>query len=335
MSDRIAYIDNAKGLLIIMVVIGHVFQTTFVSQYIYNFHMMAFFVIAGMLFTITSAERRKFSKFLGKKILTYAIPFAFFEGLALLEKTLFDSGGLNIKGLLYRTITLDFNNGNLWFLLVLFWAELLLYAICLIIKNDYAKLLFSAALLAVSLVIQSKNIIIIYIGKICRAAFLLIVGYVFEKKGGRNLWVALSKRTHINASETWLACFLLLLISTAFFSAIGFADVTLNNCWVWLLNIIMGMFAVISASTLKWGKWLAYLGENSMVVFGTHGVLMMALGSLMNIKTYKEIELWKGIVVIAIIIALEFPIAYVLNRWFPFFLGKPYAKNRKTKGVQL
>lgn len=52
--DRKIYIDVAKGILIICVVIGHVinfeyFFTAVVKTIICSFHMSAFFIISGIL----------------------------------------------------------------------------------------------------------------------------------------------------------------------------------------------------------------------------------------------------------------------------------------------
>lgn len=52
--DRMLYIDISKGILIILVVIGHIlnfeyFLTKSIKTIIYTFHMPAFFVISGIL----------------------------------------------------------------------------------------------------------------------------------------------------------------------------------------------------------------------------------------------------------------------------------------------
>ena len=41
---RLDYLDRAKGILIILVVIGHIWQSGPVFNVIYSFHMPAFFV---------------------------------------------------------------------------------------------------------------------------------------------------------------------------------------------------------------------------------------------------------------------------------------------------
>lgn len=50
---RLAEIDRAKGILIVLVVIGHIWQSGYLFNTIYTFHMPAFFVISGILFGVS------------------------------------------------------------------------------------------------------------------------------------------------------------------------------------------------------------------------------------------------------------------------------------------
>ncbi len=48
---RLNYIDVAKGIGMLLVVIGHC-SNTIANQYIYSFHMPLFFIITGILYRI-------------------------------------------------------------------------------------------------------------------------------------------------------------------------------------------------------------------------------------------------------------------------------------------
>lgn len=68
MKERIDYYDRAKGLLILLVVIGHVLQYAnpeynivpyiLAQSLINSFHMSAFFVISGMLLIMSDGRQR-------------------------------------------------------------------------------------------------------------------------------------------------------------------------------------------------------------------------------------------------------------------------------------
>ena len=64
MKERLDYIDRARGVLIILIVIGHVWQSGPVFDVIYAFHMPAFFIISGMLMAYTGSYQKPFGKFM-------------------------------------------------------------------------------------------------------------------------------------------------------------------------------------------------------------------------------------------------------------------------------
>jgi len=78
MKDRIQWIDIAKGIGIICVVIGHYYSTNpfifSLRQYIYWFHMPLFFILSGLLYRQTSS----FIKFASTRFLHLMIPYYLF-----------------------------------------------------------------------------------------------------------------------------------------------------------------------------------------------------------------------------------------------------------------
>lgn len=47
-KERITYLDSLKGILIILVMVGHSNPPSFIYSFIYAFHMPAFFMLSGM-----------------------------------------------------------------------------------------------------------------------------------------------------------------------------------------------------------------------------------------------------------------------------------------------
>lgn len=74
MPKRLDYIDKAKGTLIILVVIGHILQSGPVFNVIYSFHMPAFFVISGILMSVTRSYEKRFGGFLVSRLFSLGIP---------------------------------------------------------------------------------------------------------------------------------------------------------------------------------------------------------------------------------------------------------------------
>ena len=76
--ERLAFIDNAKAFLIILVVIGH--STFSFSRQIYWFHMPAFFIISGYLYK----QPTYFKAFIKRKSIQYLIPYLVWGGIFIL-----------------------------------------------------------------------------------------------------------------------------------------------------------------------------------------------------------------------------------------------------------
>ena len=75
-GSRLGYIDAAKGLLIIMVVVGHITNfntpvTAFVKTWFYTFHIPAFFIISGLLVDLEKWRKQSFYIFVRKKFYSY------------------------------------------------------------------------------------------------------------------------------------------------------------------------------------------------------------------------------------------------------------------------
>lgn len=157
MAERLDYLDRAKGYLIILVVIGHIWQSVPVFNVIYSFHMPAFFLISGILFQHTKADNRPFGTFLKSRMFSFGIPFIYIEILGILTDIVRHGITLNIKGYLYNTLSFRFKDHNLWFIMDLFLIELLLYALLKAIRDKRLLILAVCLLYAASRFLPRDN----------------------------------------------------------------------------------------------------------------------------------------------------------------------------------
>ena len=72
-------IDIAKGIGIVLVVLGHVLINSDINRLIYLFHMPLFFFISGIIFYSTYNKDIKFKDYLLKKIKSILIPYFVFS----------------------------------------------------------------------------------------------------------------------------------------------------------------------------------------------------------------------------------------------------------------
>lgn len=117
MNRRLNWIDIAKAIAIILMVFGHTSIPSFVSDFIYAFHMPLFFIASGWT---TSWNKYSYGDFVKKRTRHLLFPFIIYSGIVLL---------VHIH---YRWMTMDewlingWGNGYaLWFIPVLYIATII------------------------------------------------------------------------------------------------------------------------------------------------------------------------------------------------------------------
>ena len=77
-NNRVDYLDIARCIGIILMVMGHIgFKKKF-TYFIHGFHMPMFFIISGYLFTLKHQEDLPFKEYLIKKFKSLIIPYISF-----------------------------------------------------------------------------------------------------------------------------------------------------------------------------------------------------------------------------------------------------------------
>ena len=139
MEKRIEYIDIAKGIGILLVVIGHiVYGNNYpiphagrISNFIYSFHMPLFFIISGLCI---KDDKRLDNKTVTSLLRAYIIPYVAWSVVYLI--------GFQIISMVLKLPSVFSLNDNkfvhaisncglapLWFLLALFISEIIVIAI--------------------------------------------------------------------------------------------------------------------------------------------------------------------------------------------------------------
>jgi len=117
---RLEWIDFARGITIILMVLGHTTIPNYISKYIWSFHMPLFFVVSGMMYNPIKYE--SFGVLLKKKIKKLVIPYFFFS--AIVFCAYYGTPYWNTSELY-----LGWKGYALWFIPVLFWGNLFLFFI--------------------------------------------------------------------------------------------------------------------------------------------------------------------------------------------------------------
>lgn len=145
MRKRLEYIDNAKAILIFMVVLGHILNAanphysirpyTYTQAFITSFHMPAFFLITGLLFKNEKWKEQSWGTFLLSRVRSLLIPYLFFETLAIVYLH-FVLHSVTLADGLLRMVTFRCNVGADWFLPAMFLANMF-YFVTVKYSNRY------------------------------------------------------------------------------------------------------------------------------------------------------------------------------------------------------
>lgn len=318
MNERLEYIDKAKGILIILAVIGHIWQAGYIHNLIYSFHMPAFFVISGMLMQHTKAYERKYTKFLLGRLYAFGIPFVFFEILGVLTDIIRHGVTLNIKGYIFNTLTLRYNDGNLWFLVDLFLIEAVFVAAKKLAKRNWAVGSICILLFAISLLLSANRSK--YIDTLIssfRNMFFFATGF-FGKK-------YFEKR---NTIATIATCLVPPLVALLFGKYTGWC-LSLANA-AFLISGVAGTYTILRFCELRCsrhlGRILEEAGRNSITIYGTHHIIYAVVGVLLGITDFAATPLWAGVIILLVVAAVEIPTIYIINHKLPFLAGKRYQK---------
>ena len=194
MAKRIVYLDIAKALCIILVVIGHYCPDgcpdwwIAVHDFIYTFHMPLFMFASGFVYIATKRDEEKYGNFIMKKVKRLMIPYFVVSAIVIGIKLLTESHAYveNPKTIMSFVKMFYYPEAGffLWFIWALWW----MFVIVPVFKTKQQRLvLFAISILLhyvpfatteVFCISQFKNMliffmlgVIVYDWKDCLSAF--------------------------------------------------------------------------------------------------------------------------------------------------------------------
>lgn len=127
MNNRRDDIDYARGIAMLLIVIGHTPDlNSIVVKVLYSFHVPLFFIITGMLIAYTRSENKSWKYIIIGMIKRIVIPMSVWE---IFTDVMYCFTGKDaLVNLLKNTMQLDFNLGVLWFLPCTMFAQIVVIA---------------------------------------------------------------------------------------------------------------------------------------------------------------------------------------------------------------
>lgn len=285
MKKRIGYIDMAKGLAIILVIIGHIsFTPELAKVLLYLFHIPLFFFLSGFTFSI--AKYPSIRSFLLSKIKTIVIPF-FILNIFVYAVQMFvmypdQVTSFNPILFLKRIVLSDrlHDYFQLWFLNVLFLAEVLSY---FVVKNrkglGYWISIFSLLIVGVyagQKVYQWNWALVWNWDLVPAATVFLLLGFLCKENLPKIEMV-------LKAWYLPIAGILCVAIGLLNYKLSGNLRVDLyyehiGNHFLFYISAICGIWATLIFFKVipEWG-WLKSIGQKTLIYYGVHSPIVLVL----------------------------------------------------------
>lgn len=300
-------IDIAKGIGIILVIVGHcVYFGGFVHNWIFSFHMPLFFILSGLFFKET-----KIFELVKKKTKQLLIPYLIFCAAGLLLTLVIPSWRVNfsIDGIIkdiYLGCPDCINVSSIWFLVCLFFTMIML-DILLIIKKKSAVLsyiflgltvVFGFLCSKITSVIPflPANRLPLDIDCACVALLFLWLGFFFKNRI-LNLISKIEEKSIVLQCVLLIFALLLSVLMVFLNKRVNMHGLTYNNWILFVIGAISGFIAVILLSIIiKHFKviknWLIWFGRNTLKIIGVQAIVIRVYLLIANLIAGKQYELY-------------------------------------------
>ena len=317
-KKRIDYIDILRGLCIILIVWYHTDHPSFLD---YPFYNSTLFFVSGMLFNPSDIHT-----FLKKKFWRLFVPFLFFYVIYYLFLIAINLAKYHtVSYEIYSSIFDVFRwykendayvcNYPLWFIWVLFWLQFATLILTRFIKQPIY-------LISISLLVSVLGYLYIQhiptpfiLGRSFTFLVYFIAGYLFF-----TLYNNKDLKTVIIISAA--ACITAYFIRSHYY--MPFIS-TIIYCieFVALSVVLLQLCKIIPSKLIR--KVLVYFGIKSLIVFGMHDMYLTTL-RIATTSIFGNMTLSLGIMNWLLTLLLMIPTIYILNRYFPTFVGKKVVK---------
>ena len=339
MKERSVFVDNAKGLGILLVIIGHLVpRDSYTFIYIFAFHMPLFFLISGYLLNPKKFEN--FSDCVKYSYKHYIKPYIAFCIIGFVISLPVNLGGVIIgkhdafevlSKMLYMVFwevwPFCFFMGSIWFLVVLFFAVIWGWLILTCIQNRYrCFVIFLLPCVSYMLFLLQK------------ASFM--PSFVQESLPFRFASVPISTMFILMGYELKIhnvvIKFSYVSIIALVFSAVciplnGYVNIStpqFNNLLLYVVNAVAGSYVIFSLSGYKWPNFIGWIGKNSLIIFAMHSVwitiysvLIAYMLGFQSIYTMR-MPLLYGLIGAIVVAALSMPTIKVIQPILNFIIKK-------------
>ena len=296
-ENRIEFLDIAKGIAILLVVMGHLVQynmtgtsATTVFDFIYSFHMPLFFMLSGYVAALRSESTSPF-KYVKKKFISLVIPYFVWGGI--ISPLIWSHSSYTKLPQLWFDLFVYMKDGA-WFLIVLFAIQMYYLFVILIGKLFTLRYRGIGEILAFIFILSLVFIGSMYVDYIEKSTYFSFL-FILSFAGG----VVLCRLFHGNLPKGVIfVCFALFTINVWRF------HFNASPSWLKLLLGMTGAILMIytaqsmdrnslSGIGTKLKKMIVFFGKNTIMIYLTHYLIVCVMKEiLVDVSTINPIPLF-------------------------------------------
>lgn len=262
-------IDIAKGLAIILVMVGHTLMNRYVCNAIYSFHMPLFFILSGYFMNGKSIDRNYINKLYKTLLRPYLITALITIGLSFFcnHNVFNDIVAAFIVGCDISYIDIPFI-GAIWFLIALFLSKLIIQ----LVINGILKWEYLLFLTMVSYFVTKMTGVILpwCLSIVGFCSLFVLIGHFLGKK---NILIILSDKHYFRLIALWcllFAPFVPLAVRINFYPLGLFNILTASTLTVSILVLIKFFLNEVRIEFIS--DFFSWLGRNSLLILCIHSV---------------------------------------------------------------
>lgn len=348
--ERYVELDLAKGIGILFVVMGHIqYISENFRNFIVAFHIPLFFIIAGMLICIHEEDKKSLAKTVVKKGRSILQPYFIFSLIfivAQFEACLIGSSITLelVKQNIFLTVIL-YGMSVIWFLGALFAGEMGFLAVIKSCGKKWTPFILTLWM-AVSCIANRclqhyssiygnfpyMNYLMYFLQMIIRIgiiAFFVGLGFYFW------LWRQKIKISSLAAGLLGIFFLLVTVLISRLNGGVDLHYMVFHNEFLYFCGTVSGSMGVLGVCygvkdfiRFPLLKALEFYGKNSLIVMLTHvDTYLMYASTIVVMHFNKDILDYQGnfkfcTELFILVMAAEMVIIFVINRYFPWMIGK-------------
>ena len=362
-KGRILPVDIARFYAMALVFYGHFVERFMLlknpagfAQYkfIYSFHMVAFFVLAGYVVRESDIDL-PFGKYLKHRIISRLLPFMFFTVIFMVLPIFFNGEFVNIElptvdgyfqGLLNTIFGIPIFCVPSWFILMLFSVEIVHYGAFRFLKSNSRILIGAVIFYVVGYWLNLKlDIFNPLKGRVIGWNYLFIheaiTMYAFYLMGiylRRRKFIVGKMPLKISVSGLVITFLIVLLtyklntgpFNFSFYNAVVIIFASHGNFFWFPVSAIAGSFLLFFLGKITPSqKTIVWMGQNTLILMCLNGVFYhyingpVAKWVLDTFSGSGFTVFWTACLVTIASLALCIPFIYLFNKFVPQLVGRP------------